>query len=49
VIIDGLQRVRSGVIVAPTLGDMRSRPGESIAARKNQDREEAKDSSGSRH
>ena len=49
IIIDGLQRVRPGVTVAPTLGDMRSRPGESIAARKNQDREEAKDSSGSHH
>jgi RND family efflux transporter MFP subunit len=31
VIIDGLQRVRPGSIVSPTLGDMRSRPGEAIA------------------
>jgi RND family efflux transporter MFP subunit len=32
VIIDGLQRVRPGSVVAPTAGDMRSRPGEAIAA-----------------
>jgi RND family efflux transporter MFP subunit len=32
IIIDGLQRVRPGSIVAPKSGDMRSRPGESIAA-----------------
>src|SRR5580704_9041384 len=33
VIIDGLQRVRPGVIVSPTPGDMRSRPGAAMAAR----------------
>jgi RND family efflux transporter MFP subunit len=32
VIIDGLQRVRPGSIVTPKSGDMRSRPGESVAA-----------------
>jgi RND family efflux transporter MFP subunit len=31
IIVDGLQRVRPGAIVSPTPGDMRSRPGESIA------------------
>jgi RND family efflux transporter MFP subunit len=51
VIIDGLQRVPPGVIVAPTKGDMRSRPGEAIAARstKNAAPEEAKDSSSNHH
>jgi len=33
VIIDGLQRVRPGSVVAPKPGDMRSRPGEAIAAK----------------
>jgi multidrug efflux system membrane fusion protein len=32
VIIDGIQRVRPGSEVAPTPGEMRSRPGEAIAA-----------------
>jgi RND family efflux transporter MFP subunit len=32
VIIDGLQRVRPGSVVSPKPGDMRSRPGESVAA-----------------
>jgi RND family efflux transporter MFP subunit len=32
VIIDGLQRVRPGSVVAPKPGDMRSRPGEAVAA-----------------
>lgn len=32
VIIDGMQRVRPGSVVAPKPGDMRSRPGESVAA-----------------
>lgn len=32
VIIDGLQRVRQGSVVSPKPGDMRSRPGESVAA-----------------
>jgi RND family efflux transporter MFP subunit len=32
VIIDGLQRVRPGSVVAPTPGNMRSRPGDAIAA-----------------
>jgi RND family efflux transporter MFP subunit len=51
VIIDGLQRVRPGVIVAPTAGDMRSRPGAAIAARstKNSAPEEANDSSSGHH
>jgi multidrug efflux pump subunit AcrA (membrane-fusion protein) len=31
VIIDGLQRVRPGSVVAPKPGNMRSRPGESVA------------------
>ncbi len=32
VIIDGIQRVRPGSVVSPEPGDMRSRPGESVAA-----------------
>jgi multidrug efflux system membrane fusion protein len=32
VIIDGLQRVRPGSVVSPKPGDMRSRPGEAVAA-----------------
>jgi RND family efflux transporter MFP subunit len=51
VIIDGLQRVRPGVTVSPKVGDMRSRPGEAVAARstKNEAPAEAKDSSSSQH
>jgi RND family efflux transporter MFP subunit len=51
VIIDGLQRVRPGVIVAPTAGDMRSRPGDAIADRstKKPAPEKAKDSSSGQH
>jgi RND family efflux transporter MFP subunit len=51
VIVDGLQRVRPGVVVSPTPGDMRSRPGEAIAARsaKNAAPEESKDSSSNHH
>jgi multidrug efflux pump subunit AcrA (membrane-fusion protein) len=50
VIIDGLQRVREGVTVAPTLGDMRSRPGEAIAAKSKVDpaTPQAKESPGTR-
>jgi RND family efflux transporter MFP subunit len=40
VIIDGLQRVRPGSIVAPKSGDMRTRPGESIAAATHRTQEE---------
>ncbi len=32
IIIDGLQRVRPGSVVTPKPGDMRSRPGEAVAA-----------------
>ena len=41
VIIDGLQRVRPGSVVAPTPGEMRSRPGEAIAAASQKAQEEA--------
>jgi RND family efflux transporter MFP subunit len=41
VIIDGLQRVRPGSVVAPTTGDMRSRPGEAIAAASHNAQKEA--------
>ena len=41
VIIDGLQRVRPGSVVAPTPGDMRSRPGEAVAAASQKAQEEA--------
>jgi multidrug efflux system membrane fusion protein len=51
VIIDGLQRVRPGVIVSPTPGDMRSRPGEAIAAKSKADAATTKtnDSSSTQH
>ncbi len=51
IIIDGLQRVRPGVIVAPTPGNMRSRPGESVAAasEKNASPEKTHDSPSAQH
>jgi RND family efflux transporter MFP subunit len=51
VIIDGLQRVRPGVIVSPTPGDMRSRPGEAMAAKSKVDAATTKtnDSSSTQH
>jgi len=51
IIIDGLQRVRPGVIVAPTPGDMRSRPGEAIAAvsEKKAEKDKAHESPSTQH